>query len=155
MGSEFKRDPAWKRQHLVSLPAVLHAEIKKEAGFRGLTIGEMARSIIRCWVDQKPPPQRTVEPIEAPGAAAAPEEPAPAPRRSDGRPALVGLPSAPDRIVETPEQELERRKEELFFSPLTPPVPQQLPDPDFDSPDALKEAMQLLGRDASKDEAPF
>lgn len=138
------------RQHTVSMPKEMYATVAQEGGKRGLSVGEFARSLWRCWIDGLPLPPRhvgMVEPtyIKAPELSGELKSLLPQP--------ITAPPATPSAEVAAAVPALRMRS-----TPAAPPSPPPLasvrkPDPDFDAPDALAEARRLLSQ--KHEDVPF
>ncbi len=122
-----------KRQHTVSIPAGIFVLIKAEAEARGLTVGEFNRSLLRCWLEQKPMPAREARDVEAAIAVVMTRE----------RAATFAAEHKPDPLPEvTPPP---RAQQALAAVPrAAAPTITRLPDPDFTSPDAAQKALAAI-----------
>lgn len=126
-----------KRQHTVSLPRPMFAILKAEAKARGLTVGEFNRSIVRCWIEQQPGPPRFARGERDPEQK---QEAAVAPLRAVATtPAEVRLRFPPAENNITP----------------APVVPLRLADPDFDAPETVAKAREMLASRHDTDDVPF
>lgn len=131
-----------RRQHTISVAKRYYTVVEQEAHKRGLTVGEMARSILRCWVDDRPMPARHV------AAAPAPEPAKAAAIEKVARPVLV---------AEAPKDDPAMAPAPALRSVPPSPVeveaaPTRQDDPDFDSPEEIARARELL---SGKEEVPF
>lgn len=138
------------RQHTVSMPKEMYATVAQEGGKRGLSVGEFARSLWRCWIDGLPLPPRyvgMVEPVVIKG-------PVPLPDYKSFTPEPITQPLAtPSAEVQAAVPAL-RMRSTLAAPPSPPPLASvRKPDPDFDAPDALAEARRLLNQ--KQEGAPF
>lgn len=139
-----KKEP---RQHTVSMPKAMYEAFEAEGFNRGLSVGEMARSVMRCWEEERPMPPRHL--AAAPIVEAVPE------------PAKEVAPTAPAAPPAPPAPPIPITRAASAAPPAVPPVrpssvPAEIvrqPDPDFDAPDALAEARRLLA--TRHEDVPF
>jgi hypothetical protein len=150
-----------KRQHTLSMPKKLYEILAQEASARGLTVGELNRSIVRCWVEQKDLPARfarpelQIQPVREVKPAAQP--PPPLTRVKVEPPPMPQNFSVAD-VMRVQKAQAELRAEAAAahleaVAPVTPAPITRLPDPDFDSPEVVREALDALAN--RKDEVPF
>lgn len=161
MPKESKKDPGEKRQHTISMPAKMYGIVEEEGRARGLTTGEMARAIWRCWIEGRPVPVRmtgasaietNVEQQPTENQPQVQFEPKPIVSRAQ-QPVLVAAPT-PATVRKYP-QPFEETSSEVFARVVGQGAsPQRLPDPDFDSPEALMEAKKILDG-AGRSGCPF
>lgn len=151
-----------RRQHIISLPRALWEALRVEAEVRGLTVGEIARSIVRCWADEKPMPMRRAPVGEVAVQVLAPIEFHPRVDQVPGEPMVrhemtvdevrrqfpdtkvTTIPAAVTRgpstiVVTVPQSKVSHpvgtsvRNAALVSRIPDPPEPVKLPDPDFDA----------------------
>ena len=58
MAGEFQGDPSWRRQKVLSVKNTLWDSLEAECKPMGFTVQEIARSILRAWVNGTPMPVR-------------------------------------------------------------------------------------------------